>query len=63
MEKILNILGAAIPFDENGDLTSDGANAYNKLIMILNELHSIGAIDKSTDEVENYFDEIIKLGY
>lgn len=63
MEKILNVLGAATPFDDNGDLTPDGANAYNKLIVILDELHRIGAIDKSVDELENCFDEIIRLGY
>ena len=63
MEKILNVLGAAIPFNESGNLTPDGVNAYNKLIVILNELHKIGAINKSVDDLENYFDEIIRLGY
>lgn len=60
MEKILNILGAEKPFDENGDLTMGGADAYEKLIKIIEELHYIGAVSKSVDDFEKYFDEIIR---
>lgn len=63
MEKILKTLGAKVVFDDNGELTTDGANAYDKLIIILDELYRIGAINKSVDEFEDYFDEIIRLGY
>lgn len=63
MKKILNILGAEIPFDNDGDLTTDGANAYEKLIKILEELNHIGAVNKSINEFEKYFDEIIRLGF
>lgn len=34
MDKILNILGAEKPFNNDGELTTDGINAYDKLIMI-----------------------------
>lgn len=61
MEKILNVLGAEIPFDDNGDLTVDGANAYDKLIVIVDELHRIGATNKTVDDFEKYFDEIIRV--
>lgn len=60
MEKILNILGAETPFDDCGDLTPEGANAYKKLVSILEELHHIGAVNKRIDDFEKYFDEIIK---
>jgi hypothetical protein len=63
MEKILNILGAKKPFNNDGELTTDGANAYDKLIIILKELNLIGAVNKPIDEFERYFDEIINLGY
>lgn len=57
------MLGAEIPFDNDGDLTTDGANAYEKLIVILDELYRIGAINKTINEFEKYFDEIIKIGF
>ena len=63
MEEILNILGAEIPFDDNGEWTINGANAYGKLIVILSELYKIGAVNKSVDEFEKYFDEIIRMGF
>lgn len=63
MEKILNILGSKKPFDRNGELTESGAKAYEKLITILDELNNVGAIDKSVDDLEAYFDEIIDQGY
>ena len=63
MEEILNVLGAKNPFDDNGDLTIDGVKAYEKLIFILYELERIGATNKSVDEFEKYFDEIIRLGF
>lgn len=63
METILNILGAKDPFDDNGELTSDGVDAYEKLILILHELHIIGAVNKTVDEFEKYFNEVIQLGF
>lgn len=63
MEEILNILGAEIPFDDKGELTDEGVAAYEKLIKILGELNRIGAIKESVDDLEKYFDEIIRLGF
>ena len=63
MELILKTLGAEVVFDNNGDLTTDGHNAYEKLIVILDELYRIGATDKTVDEFESYFDEIFRLGF
>ena len=60
MDIILKTLGAEIPFDENGDLTIEGADAYEKLIVIVGELKHIGAIAETVDRLENYFDEIIR---
>lgn len=61
METILKTLGADNPFDENGDLTVVGADAYEKLIAILWELNYIGAITETVDSLESYFDTIIKI--
>lgn len=63
MEKILNILGAEVPFDDNGELTFNGVTAYGKLVVILSELYKIGAVNKSVDEFIKYFDEIIRMGF
>lgn len=63
MEKILKILGAEQPFNDDGGLSDDGMDAYAKLLDILIELNVIGAIDKSVDKLEYYFDEIIRLGF
>lgn len=63
MEEILNILGAKQPFDETGDLTSEGADAYEKLIRIISLLNDIGAITETEEQCEKYFDEIIRLGF
>lgn len=46
LEEILKELGADIPFDEKGDLTSNGADAYEKLINVVTGLNSIGAIQE-----------------
>lgn len=59
MERILSILGAREPFSKDGELTTDGADAYEKLVEILIELHMIGAISEKIDNLEKYFDEII----
>lgn len=63
MEELLKILGANNPFNDNGDLTSDGSEAYEKLIQIVSILYYIGAITKTPDQIESYFDEIIRLGF
>jgi hypothetical protein len=59
MERILSILGAKQPFNQDGELTTDGLDAYEKLVEILIELNMIGAISESIDNLEKYFDEII----
>ena len=63
LEEILKELGSEIPFDANGELTSDGLDAYDKLVRIVTGLDNIGALGKTGDELENYLDEIIRLGY
>lgn len=43
LEEILKEFGADMPFDENGDLTPNGADAWEKLINVLsNTLESMG---------------------
>lgn len=63
LEEILKELGADIPFDEKGDLTSNGADAYEKLINVVTGLNSIGAIQEKPDDIECYCDEIVRLGF
>ena len=61
LEEIFKELGAEIPFDETGDLTSEGADAFDKLLRIVDGLDYIGALDKKGDELETYLDEIVRL--
>ena len=64
LEEILKELGAETPFDEKtGDLTSEGADAFNKLLRIADGLDHIGELDKKGDELETYLDEIARLGF
>ena len=63
LEEILIELGAEKPFDENGDLTTDGANAWEKLIRVVEGLNYIGAIREKPDDIESYCDEIVRLGF
>lgn len=63
LEEILIELGAKHPFDKDGDLTTDGANAWEKLIKIIGGLHNIGAISEKPDDIESYCDEILRLGF
>jgi len=63
LEEILMELGAEKPFDKNGDLTRDGAGAWDLLIEIVSGLHHIGAIKETPDEIESYCDEIVRLGF
>ena len=63
LEEILKELGTDIPFDEKGDLTSNGADAYEKLINVVTGLNSIGAIQEKPDDIESYCDEIVRLGF
>ena len=63
LAEILKELGADIPFDENGDLTPNGADAYEKLLRIVDGLKYIDALGKSGDDLECYLDEIIRLGF
>ena len=63
LEEILQELGAAIPFDENGDLTPNGADALEKLINVVAGLNSVGAIQEKPDYVERFIDEIMRLNF
>lgn len=63
LEEILKELGANIPFDNNGDLTPEGADAEEKLLRIVDGLKYIGALGKSGDDLECYLDEIVRLGF
>ena len=63
LEEILQELGAAIPFDENGDLTPNGADALRKLINVVTGLNNIGAIHEKPDDIESYCDEIMRLEF
>ncbi len=61
--EILQKLGAEVPFDKHGDLTTDGADAWEKLIEVVCGLHNIGAISETPDKIESYCDEIMRLGF
>lgn len=63
LEEILRELGAKTPFDKDGDLTTDGANAWERLIKVVEGLHHIGAISEKPDDIESYCDEIVRLGF
>ena len=63
LEEILKELGAETPFDETGDLTSEGADAFDKLLRIVDGLDYIGALGTKGAELETYLDEIIRLGF
>ena len=63
LEEILKELGSETPLDETGDLTSEGADAFDKLLRIVEGLDYIGALGKKRDELETYLDEIVRLGF
>lgn len=63
LEEILQELGADMPFDESGDLTPNGADAFEKLINVVTGLNNIGAIQEKPDDIESYCDEIIRLDF
>lgn len=63
LEEILQELGADMPFDESGDLTPNGADAFEKLIDVVTGLNNIGAIQEKPDDIESYCDEIIRLNF
>lgn len=63
LEEILMLIGAKNPFKKNGKLTESGEKAYLKLVKIVNGLDCIGALGKTGDELENYLDEVIRLGF
>lgn len=63
LEEILKELGAEVPFNKDGELTPEGAEAEEKLLKIAGGLEYIGAFGKSGDELENYLDEIIRLNF
>ena len=52
-----------MPFDENGDLTPNGADALGKLINVVTGLNNIGAIQEKPDDIESYCDEIMRLEF
>lgn len=63
LEEILKELGADVPFDKNGDLTPNGADAWDKLVSVVTGLNYIGAIKENPDDIERYCDEIVRLGF
>ena len=63
LEIILRELGADKPFDKNGNYTKEGLVAEQKLLTIVNNLEYIGALGKVNDDLENYLDEIVRLGF
>lgn len=63
LEGILKTLGADVPFDSDGELTSEGATAWEKLMVIVAGLHDIGAIRETPDSIEDYCDKVVELGY
>lgn len=52
LEEILKEFGADMPFDENGDLTPNGADAWEKLINVVTGLNNIGAIQENMEDRE-----------
>lgn len=46
LEEIFKELGAETPFDESGNLTPEGVDAFNKLLRIVDGLEYIGASEK-----------------
>lgn len=63
LEEILKEFGTDIPFDEKGDLTPNGVDAWEKLIRVVTGLNEIGAIQEKPDDIESYCDEIVRLGF
>lgn len=61
MEYILMNLGSKKPFNKNGKLTKSGEKAYEKLLDIVAEMRNNGAIIETRDDVERYYDEVIRL--
>ena len=63
LEEILMELGAKRVFDDRGNLTIGGEEAYKELLRIVAGLHHIGAIKETCDDIEAYCDAIISLGF
>ena len=63
LEEILKLCGAKKPFAKDGELTSQGIRACERLGMIVDGLEQIGAKGKTGDALQNYIDEIIRLGF
>lgn len=67
LEEILQELGAEKPFDDKpdgtGEYTEAGLCACAKLLRIGGGQMQIGALGKTGDELENYLDEIVRLGF
>ena len=63
LEDILKELGADVPFDKTGELTPNGADAWEKLNHIVIGLYNIGAIQENPDNIETYCNEIMRLGF
>ena len=62
LEEILKLCGAKKPFAKNGGLSSQGIRACERLGMIVEGIEQI-ATGKTGDELQNYIDEIIRLGF
>lgn len=63
LKEILQLIGASEPFDDNGNYTEAGLVAKQILVKIAGGLECIGALGKTGDELENYLDEIVRMGY
>ena len=63
MEDILKILGAEQPFEKDGELSKEGADAYDKLTKIIIHLNNIGVIKETIDQCVHCFDEIMEFGF
>ena len=63
LERMLELLGAKQPFNDDGTLTDEGTEAMEKVIEFVTNLEYIDAVGKSGDELMCYLDEIVRLGF
>jgi hypothetical protein len=58
---IYSVLGSDNPFKKDGKLSKSGHAAHEKLYKIIVQLHEIGVIKETPDEVEKEIDFIIEF--
>ncbi|MCR5154852.1 MAG: hypothetical protein K6B75_08415 [Lachnospiraceae bacterium] len=62
LEEIFQIhFGCKKPFDKDGDLTVSGLKAYSKLLVLLDDLNSVGIVENNN--YHDVIDEILKDNY